>query len=165
MVGQPAPAGPSGSLEHSIAEIFTTFTVNSVAAIDVADVTIALRMLGIDIPRDLYRSEILPVFADSVVNGHVGQDTFKRIVLHIVANEALLKANTEVAFSLLDIDHQGVLGAKELAEIHSDLVEMGLEDDQFSLESIETMLHTAFATDHVTKDAYASFLQSSLHIT
>ena len=89
----------------NITGIFEIFNVNEFTTISVNDVTVALRMLGIDINKDTYRKDILPHY--TVKNERLSVEAFKQLYLDLKQNPEY-HATADCVFSDLDADQTGL---------------------------------------------------------
>eukprot|EP01064_Diplonema_japonicum_P018524 TRINITY_DN27223_c0_g1_i1.p1 TRINITY_DN27223_c0_g1~~TRINITY_DN27223_c0_g1_i1.p1 ORF type:complete len:161 (+),score=33.39 TRINITY_DN27223_c0_g1_i1:36-485(+) len=138
-------------LDKDIEEIFMIFNVRNSDTIHKGDLTVALRMLGVEVSKEVLRTEILPNYAEF---SRLSAAHFKEIY----RSQEAASADLENVFVELDRDKSGVISSKSLQLINSDLVAQGLEKTSHTVEEIEKILMEVFSTDHITKERFKNFM-------
>eukprot|EP01062_Namystynia_karyoxenos_P055739 TRINITY_DN46795_c0_g1_i1.p2 TRINITY_DN46795_c0_g1~~TRINITY_DN46795_c0_g1_i1.p2 ORF type:complete len:221 (+),score=84.18 TRINITY_DN46795_c0_g1_i1:70-663(+) len=135
-----AAGGPGGRLSaqqrENVLEVFELFIVKLPGAarrqptIELGEVTIGLRILGIEMSKEQFRRDVLPRYAERVSNG-VDFDTFLAMVSDRWTE---MERGKEVdrSFDILDADGSGVITTKSLKALHADLVRRGLETNSLT---------------------------------
>eukprot|EP01065_Artemidia_motanka_P037099 TRINITY_DN4531_c1_g1_i1.p1 TRINITY_DN4531_c1_g1~~TRINITY_DN4531_c1_g1_i1.p1 ORF type:complete len:190 (+),score=64.15 TRINITY_DN4531_c1_g1_i1:73-642(+) len=130
-----AAAGRLSQLQRqNVFEVFELFNVklpnadqNSVPVIELGDVTIGLRVLGIEVSKEAFRKDVLPRHHERIKeNCGVDFETFLAIV-NERWSEMDRQREVDRCFDVLDNDRSGVLTAKSLKSLQSELVRKGLE--------------------------------------
>eukprot|EP01060_Flectonema_neradi_P015036 TRINITY_DN21718_c0_g1_i1.p1 TRINITY_DN21718_c0_g1~~TRINITY_DN21718_c0_g1_i1.p1 ORF type:complete len:179 (+),score=36.98 TRINITY_DN21718_c0_g1_i1:39-539(+) len=150
--------GDSEKLGVNVADIFEVFNVNDRKSISIHDVTVALRMLGVDVSKDVFRKEILPNYPAK--DDRLSAETFKQLFVDLRQNPDHA-VNSDAVFSDLDSDQTGVITAKSLQALSNELLEKDLEKNKYSLEELEEMVADAFNSDHITKERLRKIIQQS----
>ena len=146
-------------LDTSIAEIFEIFSVNRKTSIDLQDVTVALRMLGVEVSQEQLRKDVLPEYAEDLTeDGRLQMREFKQILLKLRADGSTQPA-VDTLFSSLDKDKPGILTLKSLQAINTELLQKGLEQVEYPPDQIEAMVQGVFSSDHITKSDFQKLLQ------
>eukprot|EP00755_Sulcionema_specki_P010868 Sspe_Gene.47585::Locus_24345_Transcript_2_3_Confidence_0.400_Length_1288::g.47585::m.47585/K16465/CETN1; centrin-1 len=149
--------------DELVREVFELFNVDGRQVMEVSEITVGLRMLGIEIPKDEFRREVLPYYQEHVVNNRVDYETFAAMVADRWATMDK-KAEIDRCFNLLDTDHSGVISVKNLQSLHQQLLGQDLESEAYSLDDFGEMLSELTTSEHMTKDDFRRLMLERSHM-
>ena len=165
--GGSSSSRPDDALAQNITEIFEIFSVRRRDSIDLADASVALRMLGVEISSERLRREVLPSYALAITDDQrLSKSDFRQVVLQLRSQpetqpqvDALFQHGGGGGSGGTERDKAGAITLKALHTINEELVRQGLEDTEYNTEQLEAMVQGVCASDRITRESLQSILQ------